>query len=378
MALSNIQWCDYTFNPWIGCRFAVRSDGSHIEECFHCYAKTLDDNRYSRTLAPGTKENPVSHWGSGPRHRTKTWGDPLRWNQKMATLTCEKCGLEWAPLAWSSWSEKRAESDRCNANGGKCGGKLFARRARVFCASLADWLDDENVPIEWFVDLLKVIHETPNLDWLLLTKRPQNWETRLRHAAVYLQGRGGHVSDAVWQMVHEWLPWNGLISNTPPANVWIGVSAGADQVAALNIPARIHFLSCEPMLRPLDTTNAAQFKWIIFGGESGSKARPCNIDWIVEGIRFCRENAVAPFVKQFGSRPKYTAAGIEFTSTDGRDNVRKHMADSGWMIDWNSPHNDAPKITDSHGADMKEWPTGLRIREFPTNQPHESNHSASN
>jgi len=289
MGLSTIQWTDYTFNPWIGCRKVA-------PECANCYAETLDRNRYSKTLVPGTKENPVSHWGSGPRHRTKTWDQPLKWN---------------------------SEAGR-NLNA-----RTTIHRPRVFCASLADWLDDENVPIEWFVDLLELIFRTKNLDWLLLTKRPKNWVKRMMAARRAANDRG---------LIFEgWLDqW---IKGDAPSNVWIGVSAGADQLAALSIPAGIHFLSCEPMLTGLVATCASRFDWIIFGGESGKHARPMDIDWIRRGVAMCRANGIAPFVKQLGKVP--------YRSIPGSLNMPL-------------------MLKDSHGGDMDEWPEDLRVREFPT------------
>ncbi len=338
MAISSIQWTDYSFNPWLGCRKVA-------PECANCYAETLDRNRYAKTLAPGTKAAPVSHWGSGPRHRTKTWGDPIKWNR--IGLICPSCGGPW-------------DVDTC----ARCAGS--PHRPRVFCASLADWLDDENVPVEWFADLLKLIFDTPDLDWLLLTKRPQNWKARLTGVIDRLNAdnKDEETKFAFWV-------WGWLKEDKPPANIWIGVSAGADQAAALDIPARIHFLSCEPMLRPLQCTDGRcpdcgytkedarnlmdhrlckgpgpkGFDWIIFGGESGSKARPCNIDWISEGVKFCRAHGIAPFVKQLGSRPFV------------------HPPTSQTYSDGSFPRT---IIKDSHGGDMAEWPEDLRVREFPT------------
>lgn len=300
MGLSTIQWCDYSWNPWIGCRKVAA-------ECANCYAETLDRNRYSKTLAPGTKANPVSHWGSGPRHRTKTWGDPLKWNRLAGSIDW----LGFAPTV----------------------------RPRVFCASLADWLDDENVPIEWFADLLGIFEQCNNLDWLTLTKRPKNWRRRLEqvvdlyHETMRSENPGKFSRGG--QLAERWL------SGSAPHNVWIGVSAGADQQAALDIPARVHFLSCEPMLRPLGPEGVlwtSRFDWAIFGGESGSKARECHTDWIRDGVAFCRLNGIAPFVKQLGSN--CLAAG----------NDQKYLI----------------AMKDSHGGDMDEWPEDLRVREFPT------------
>lgn len=316
---SKIQWTDHTFNPWIGCRKVA-------PECAHCYAETLDRNRYSKTLDGGSKESPVSHWGGGPRHRTSAsnWKQPLKWNRgaDSARRKCGACGLEFE----SCWNRERATIP-CPT----CGADAIIPRPRVFCASLSDWLDDENVPIEWLADLLSLIYQTPNLDWLLLTKRPQNWRGRLEEVRDWCIKAPGESDFDLHLFVHNWIARCDI---EPPANVWIGVSAGADQRAALDIPARIHFLSCEPMLRPMDTTHAAWFDWIIFGGESGSGARRCSTDWIRDGVKACRTSGSAAFVKQMGAN----------------------------CFD---PTGEPLRLKDSHGGNMDEWPEDLRVREFP-------------
>lgn len=320
---TKISWCDMTFNGWIGCRKVA-------DECKFCYAETLDRNRFSKTLGAGTKEQPVSHWGSGPRHRTSAsnWREPLKWNKLASNFNCGDC-------------------DPCLA-GQPCA--IGGPRPRVFCASLADWLDDENVPIEWLADLLKLIRDTPNLDWLLLTKRPQNWRRRIgsAHDTAMMPGTPESV------MTAKWVGSTALgLPPAPPPNIWIGVSAGTDQAAALAIPARIHFLSCEPMLRPMDATHAAGFSWVIFGGESGSKARECGVDWIRDGVDFCRANGIAPFVKQLGGNIVDT--GISRPGQRWPLNTKMHDGGGLWSVE----------LKDSHGGDMAEWPEDLRVREFP-------------
>lgn len=288
MKNSSIQWCDHTFNPWEGCAKVAA-------ECKNCYAEVLVDQRFGR-----------AKWGKGqPRRRTSeaTWKQPLKWNRDLD------------------------------------GGFGQHRRARVFCLSLGDWLDDE-VPIEWLADLLALIHATPNLDWLLLTKRPENWRERIEEALTLWEDAPAENADEVSEFLAGWLdcldmPERGAF----PENVWIGVSAGADQEAALKIPAKIHFLSCEPMLHGLDTAHAAKFDWIIFGGESGRNARVCNVEWIRNGLKFCRAHGIAGFVKQLGRRPVGRTQGV---------------------VTW--PLYD---LLDSHGGDWSEWPEDLRVREFP-------------
>lgn len=319
--ITKIQWTDHTFNPWIGCRKVA-------PECANCYAETLDRNRFSKTLG-GTKDAPVSHWGSGPRHRTSAsnWREPLKWNKAAEkTIAQIKADIGNASEYQSSDYE----------------------RPRVFCASLSDWLDDENVPVEWLADLLKLIHDTPHLDWLLLTKRPQNWRPRITEIAKRVLNL--KPGDSFAAMIWAWK------EGFPPGNVWIGVSAGADQSAALDIPAKVHFLSCEPMLKPFDATYAAHFDWIIFGGESGKKARPCDIAWIRDGVETCHLFGIAPFVKQLG-------ANVE--CIDAIDAADHFPAEHVTLSQATRPNYARVHLNESHGADMEEWPADLRVRDFP-------------
>lgn len=302
MGKTAIQWADYTFNSWEGCTKVA-------PECKNCYAETLVDHRFGRVK-----------WGKGQQRRRTSaayWKQPLRWNKEIeGRALCNSCG--YAELIGS---------DDCR-NCGLNFSEENRHRPRVFCLSLGDWLDEE-VPVEWLADLLRLIHNTPNLDWLLLTKRPQYWKSRITKAVQAIPGTNSDY-DGMIGMVSVW------VMNNPPPNVWIGVSAGADLRAALDIPAKIHFLSCEPMLKPLDDNCRTQeFDWIIFGGESGKNARPCHIDWIREGLKFCREFQVSPFVKQLGAHPIFD-----------RDETQ--------II-----------IRDSHGGNWDEWPEDLRVREFP-------------
>lgn len=257
-ALTPIQWCDHTYNPWRGCRKVA-------PECEHCYIVTTPPFRMSGQV----------HGSARVRASEAALRAPYQWNRKAAKFM------------------------------GPHPAGVLPVRPRVFCLSLGDWLDDE-VPIEWLADLLKVIHDTPNLDWLLLTKRPQHWRKR--------------VYDA-WMC--RWTE-----DGVAPENVWIGVSAGADQAAALAIPAPIHFLSAEPMLHPIDRRHLHRFDWVIFGGESGPKARFCDSDWIREGVELCRENDIPCFVKQLGA-------------------------------------NSDLHLRDKKGGDPSEWPEDLRVRQWP-------------
>lgn len=323
--VTRIQWCDHTFNPWEGC--TKISPG-----CAHCYAETRN-HRFG-----------LDNWGKGkPRRRTSAanWRDPLKWNKE---------GEWFGSCVWCGYTGPN--HDRI----GRCGtctrADLYEQhRPRVFCASLADWLDDE-VPIAWLADLLKLIHDTPNLDWLLLTKRPENWRTRLAmvHATT---GAGSDLS----VMMFRWL----TLHPTPPPNIWLGASVEDQQRAderigeLLKIPTRIRFLSVEPMLGTIEFKYAAfngadsfgtmpGIHWVIFGGESGTGARPCDINWIRDGVRQCREAGVKAFVKQLGTKPSQTG---------------KCVTGDAMLV---PPHF---TVKDKKGGDMSEWPEDLRVREFP-------------
>jgi protein gp37 len=263
MENSKIQWCDHTFNPWIGC--SKVSPG-----CLHCYAETLMDTRYGRV-----------RWGAGnPRIRTaaSTWRNPISWNRK-------------AEMVEEMWNE------------GLCGDTEKPRRPRVFCASLADWLDPQ-VPAEWLADLLELINKTPFLDWLLLTKRPQNWEDRLAEASEFLHPEGNIASC-----------WLSGQSNPEliPENVWIGATVEDQRRAeeripqVLGIPARVHFLSCEPLLQFLcidhwlpQRIGGGKIDWVICGGESGPGARPMELEWAQSLRDQCRYLSVPFLFKQWG------------------------------------------------------------------------------
>jgi protein gp37 len=260
MENTKIEWATHTFNPWMGCTKV--SPG-----CANCYAETLMDGRFRRVK-----------WGKGqPRVRTKNWDEPVRWNREKEHEMMEI--MRVSPLQGFE-------------------------RPRVFCASLADWLDEE-VPIEWFCDLLELVFATPMLDWLLLTKRPENWYERICNANHYLW-------DTHSKIYEPWLKW---ISGESPKNVWIGVSA-EDQEHwdirvhdLVRIPARVRFVSAEPLLGYIHA-GAAAVDWVIVGGESGPGSRPVKSEWVKSLRNQCQYYQIPFFFKQWGGENK-AAAGRE-------------------------------------------------------------------
>jgi protein gp37 len=187
-------------------------------------------------------------------------------------------------------------------------------RRRVFAASMADVFDPE-APEGARARLFATIRATPSLDWLLLTKRPENL------LAMLPVGFGPKA----WP------------------NVWLGGSV-EDQANAtridrlLEIPATLHFLSVEPLLGPLDLTPwigraRTEFGWVIVGGESGAKARPFDLAWARALRDQCAATNVLFFLKQLGHRPE----------ADGRP------------IPLRNPKGDDPS----------EWPDDLQVRQIP-------------
>lgn len=260
---SDIQWTHHTFSPWEGCV-------NVSPECDHCYAEARDIRMHG-----------YENWGKNALrmlHVDSYWKQPERWNR-----VAEKAG----------------------------------ERHRVFCGSLCDVMEmreDLNEPRQV---LYALIEGTPWLDWLLLTKRPDNFNRYL---------------PAAWR-------------DNPAPNVWLGTTVGVNKSlwridALKGAPAVIHFLSIEPLLENLPTLgeHLDGIDWAIFGGESGRKARPCDLDWIRYGMEQCVPSGTARFVKQLGARPKVT------------------MGDGAPFF---------LGLKDGHGGDWSEWPEDLKVREFP-------------
>lgn len=233
-------------------------------------------------------------WGPDAKRRffdDKHWAEPLRWN-----AAAEQAGV----------------------------------RRRVFCGSMCDWAEGRPDQAAARLRLFDLIEQTPYLDWQLLTKRP---------------GAIPHL------VPRHWL-------DTPPANVWYGTSVENQEQAdrripqLLAVPAVVRFLSCEPLLGPVDLagwigemyccscgyrgfdvgddvdengdpdcpqcgagewhfTNVAwhgaldqekrkPIHWIITGGESGPGARPCHPDWARSLRDQCEAAGVAFHFKQWG------------------------------------------------------------------------------
>ncbi len=274
--ISGIEWTDSTFNAWLGCLKV--SPG-----CANCYAELLVDGRFKRdAFGPGAKRKKT-----GPR----TWYQPAKWDN-LGFFECQACGWRGAP---DPGVDAPYVCDRCDQ-----AGQMRLTRRRVFCSSLADVFEDNPAQPEldaWRADLWKVIASTPDLDWLILTKRPENIERMLPEAEgefpipfippnVYL----GTSAENQEQFDRRWPVLESLARSWNAPGIW---------------------LSAEPLIGPLDLTGwlrSEEFdgkwlrpiQWVIAGGESGANARPCFPHWIRDLRDQCQADFVPFFFKQWG------------------------------------------------------------------------------
>jgi len=332
---TEISWTDATFNPWMGCTKVGPG-------CDNCYAEELMDHRYGKVI-----------WGVGAeRVRTgvKNWNLPKRWNSQH-WHECTACGLRGLGTA-------HGYSRICT---GCSQETLKPARRRVFCSSLADVFDNAVDPA-WRADLFRLICDTPNLDWLLLTKRPGNIMPMLREV--------WRLSDA--ELERDVFP-------KILKHVWFGATivnqeeADRDIPKLLAVPARVRFLSMEPLLGPVDLrldmtsvadrlrvadevatfglsrrqTRADWLTWVIVGGESGKNARPMNPDWVRSLGEQCEVAGVAFHFKQHGEWAPVSGVGggQEHHYFDGNVIVRKvGKKAAGRELDGRT-HNEFPRVT---------------------------------
>tara|TARA_Y100000310_G_scaffold277658_1_gene295567 strand:+ start:144 stop:773 length:630 start_codon:yes stop_codon:yes gene_type:complete len=191
--------------------------------------------------------------------------------------------------------------------------------SKVFVNSMGD-VFHESIPDEWISQVFAVMEACPQHIFQVLTKRAERMYDHMAGIAAMEPNSG----------------W-------PPPNVWLGVSVEdrkrTHRIDVLRqVPAAIRFLSLEPLLEGLGEINLSGISWVIVGGESGPKARPCDLANVRSVISQGKAAGVAVFVKQIGSRPFQD--GVRFPHQYGL-------------------------IHDRKGGDPDEWPEDLRVREYP-------------
>lgn len=237
---TEIAWCDSTHNEWLGCMKVSAG-------CDNCYAETLMDTRY---------------------HRVK-WGQ-RRTDGSLPSVGTRSLTSESNRRKPFSWNRKAAEFRMAHGH-----------RQRVFCSSLSDVFDNQ-VPKAWRRNLFSTIESTPELDWLLLTKRPENI--------------GDMVDDGGW-------------FKQIPRNVWLGTTC-EDQAAydkrwpiLAQFNVRVRFISYEPAIGPLTIVDHKEKPdWLICGGESGKGFRRMTLKWAEDIMEECDEYFIPFFMKQMSGK----------------------------------------------------------------------------
>lgn len=305
--MSDIEWTDETWNPVTGCTKV--SPG-----CAHCYAETF-----------------AERFRGVPGHPFEQGFDLKLWPERLTK-----------PFTWK-------------------------KPRKVFVNSMSD-LFHEDVPFEFIDRVFAVMALSPQHTFQVLTKRPERMREYVQSRVPSAECRVGIILAALGLGASqpgdvEW----------PLPNVWLGTSVENQHWADIRIPellatpAAVRFLSCEPLLGPLDLrpwltrvpTSGDGWRltggtalaiadivldWVIVGGESGPKARAFDLAWARSIVAQCREAGVPVFVKQLGWRP-YLELG------PGSPNAVKvvHFLD----------------LKSRKGGDMAEWPEDLRVREWP-------------
>lgn len=246
---TKIEWADASWSPWWGCTKVGPG-------CTNCYAEAMAKRWGWDVFGKGKDRR---------RYSPAYWKKPLKWD--VATP-----GMSVFP-------------------------------------SLCDPFDPE-VPTAWFGDFLALIAATPNLKWLLLTKRPSKIRLRLKQVVEFYHAEDDDIRHI---MAADWL------RGSPPRNVAIGVSAENQEAwddlvpALLNIPAAMRFVSAEPLLWQIDPRSPRLkgsilenlmpvIDWVIIGGESGPNFRCMQIDWMERLATACHQANIPCFIKQDSNR----------------------------------------------------------------------------
>ncbi|YAF99336.1 MAG: DUF5131 family protein (plasmid) [Nodularia sp. CChRGM 3473] len=304
---TNISWTDETINPIVGCSRV--SPG-----CARCYAATAAK---SPRLQQFSQYQTVSKWDGTVQFVESQLLKPLHWRKPK----------------------------------------------KIFVCSMAD-LFHANVPFEWIDQVMAVVALCPQHTFQVLTKRPERALEYFNQPKLWVKWYEA-AKEHLWREICE--EFGGLIKEKqyfieqpfPLPNLWLGTSTENQAMAdkripvLLQIPAVVRFLSCEPLLDEIDLSSLFglyQFSedefalkvgsrwekspdWVIIGGESGTGARSCEIEWIQTIVKHCQAADVPVFVKQLGS---------------------------GALA-----QNQQFKTRHRKGGDIEEFPEQLRVREFP-------------
>lgn len=333
MNKSPIEWTDYTANPL---RYRT-ADGRVVWACVktsagctNCYADSLSTRyggvRRAGDWNAGTMATLTPFLDEAELHRMRTF-------KGRVVEACEPCmGSGSDPTG-----ADHLACGHCRAKGS------IERGARVFLGDMTDLFG------EWVPDALldrlfsDVLERRTDVTWQLLTKRAQR--------------------------LHDYLSWRWGEGRIPSRHIHVGVScenqAAYDERIGklLRTPARVRFLSLEPLLGPIDLRMGGMSmpdysahdplplpNWCIVGGESGPKARPMDLAWARSIVKQCQSAGVPCFVKQLGAQPMEAS---NLGRCEHEQNPCEHC-DYGRMM-----------LRNRKGGDPDEWPEDVRARQFP-------------
>lgn len=336
---TSIEWCRHTFNPWLGCSKVHAG-------CTHCYA----ESHQAVAMRKGGRVKWGEVWAGGQRVVTSesTWAMPRQWARAAAKagerhrVFCASLAdvleVPALPKAWpSGWGEE--QRGRAARDVHRTGYALDEAREQLWdiIRKTATVWPDGGASFTKIANSPQFM-QGPGLDWLLLTKRPENWA---------------------------------LVPEDVRPLAWLGTSISDQKTADEMLPRllasrgfRYRFLSLEPMTGPVDlglfgtlpktdfpnyTQVHQALDWVIVGGESGPGARECREEWFLDIVRQCMAADIPVLVKQLG---------VVWARARGAKTVKPVKNEATGKME-------PREVFDSKGGDMKNWPPPLRVRMFP-------------
>jgi protein gp37 len=306
MSKSNIEWTKETWNPLTGCD--KLSAG-----CKNCYAIRM---AWRLMHSP---HKAIADKYAGTVYKTD--GGNLNWTGKINTLFIEL--------------------DK----------PLHQKQPTLYFVNSMSDLFHEKVPVSFIADVFAVMMLTPRHTYQVLTKRTERMQHILNDELFYSELWG-----SVQQIAGKEMTYEEVFSKMPLQNVWLGTSVEDQKQADVRIPhllktsAAVRFLSCEPLLGPVDLSGymavCLLLHWVIAGGESGHNARPMHPDWIRYLRDQCETANVPFFFKQWGEYwpgekgRLYHEKSVDFT--DGQPMVRIGKKAAGSKLD-GKEHKAYPK-----------------------------------
>ena len=358
---TGIQWADSTWSPWRGC--SKISAG-----CQFCYADK------------GSKRNPkvMGVWGpNGTRvvAAESYWHQPYQWDREAKASGVRRRIFPSLCDPFEEWDGLMTDAK---------GNVLWQKNGEIVSAGQTTpglvFGEKKAAMNDVRQRMFRLIDETPHIDWLLLTKRPENIRK------MWPENRHSYTAKDNQRHTYR-------------ENVWLIASTENQEQADIRVPELLKCgdlvpvlgLSCEPLLGPITIDEIAfclccssyyradlnkcphcgderaryyglsesGLKWLIVGGESGPQARPCNVEWIRSIVQQCRDADVACFVKQLGANvvaPNDCVSDwFDQCSHLCQEPTERFQGALGRIHGINHPK----------GGDIQEFPEDLRVQEFP-------------